>query len=654
MPIGDLSLHFALAISLLLGIIPLMGYVKNDARLMKSASPLAYFLFALLLIAFISLGISFYNNDFTYQYVTQHSNSKLPVYLKLTAIWGGHEGSMLLWIVTLSGWIAAVAFFGENLPLAIKSTTLALSGLINFGFTLFVVLTSSPFLRYLPLFPLDGKDLNPLLQDIGLIIHPPMLYMGYVGFVIPFAFVCAVLLTGHIDRFTIRWVRPWALGAWGFLTIGITIGSWWAYYVLGWGGWWFWDPVENASLMPWILATALIHSLAATEKRAVFPIWTVLLAILCFVLSMLGTFLVRSGVLTSVHSFAADPKRGIFILALLGIITSSALILLLLRFSKIKSNQYFSFLSREMGILVNNILLFIACLVVLLGTLFPLIVDVFALGKISVGAPYFNTLTVPLSLILLFVLGITPLLRFKDDKITRIAPMLILMASSSIILGSLSAIGYAHQLDILVCLTSILSFWVISGIIADARQDAKYQPSLLYSLRKTPLAKWGMWTGHLGFVVLAIGIAFTSHYSIERDALMRVGESLEIKEYKFTVTQIEDLIGPNYTSSMATVDVLQNNQPLMTLRPEKRNFNVSGMPISQVAMRPSLIDDLYVAMGEPIGNDAWAMRIYVKPFVRWIWLGGLLIALGGFLAMFDRRYRLSKSKDQNILVRTPV
>lgn len=654
MPIGDLSLHFALAISLLLGIIPLMGYFKNDARLMKSAVPLAYFLFALLLITFISLGISFYNNDFTYQYVTQHSNSRLPVYLKLTAIWGGHEGSMLLWIVTLSGWIAAVAFFGKNLPLSIQSTTLAFSGLINFGFTAFVVLTSSPFQRYLPLFPLDGKDLNPLLQDIGLIIHPPMLYMGYVGFAIPFAFVCAVLLTGNIDRFTIRWIRPWALSAWGFLTIGITIGSWWAYYVLGWGGWWFWDPVENASLMPWILGTALVHSLAATEKRAVFPIWTVLLAILCFVLSMLGTFLVRSGVLTSVHSFAADPKRGVFILVLMGVITSSALFLLLLRFSKIRSNQYFTFISREMGILINNVLLLIGCLVVLLGTLFPLIVDVFALGKISVGAPYFNTLIVPLSLILLFVLGITPLLRFKNDKFTRITPKLILMAISSIILGSLSAISYADKIPPLVCITLILCFWVISDMIADALQDAKYQPSLFESLCKTPLAKWGMWTGHLGFVVLAIGIAFTSYYSIERDALMRVGESLEIKEYKFIVTKIENIVGPNYTSAMATVDVLQNNQPLMTMHPEKRNFNVSGMPISQVAMRASLIDDLYVAMGEPIGADAWAMRIYVKPFVRWIWLGGLLIALGGFLAMLDRRYRSSINKNHNLLIRTPV
>ncbi|GBU08941.1 heme lyase subunit CcmF [Gammaproteobacteria bacterium] len=647
LPIGDLALHFALAIAFLLGTVPLVGFFKNNVRLMNSASLLAYFLFGLLLFAFISLGCLFYYNDFSYQYVATHSNTRLPVYYQLSAIWGGHEGSMLLWVLTLTGWMAAVGLFGKRLPLPLKSTTLAILGWIALGFLLFIVLTSSPFLRILPNFPLDGKDLNPLLQDFGLIIHPPLLYMGYVGYAVPFAFVCAILLTGYVDRFTMRWVRPWALAAWAFLTVGITIGSWWAYYELGWGGWWFWDPVENASLMPWILGTALIHSLAATEKRAVFPVWTVLLAILCFALSMLGTFLVRSGVLTSVHSFASDPKRGIFILALLGIITSFGLLLLVFNSSKIRSNQQFSLFSREMGILTNNILLFVGCLVVLLGTLFPLIVDVFALGKISVGAPYFNTLITPLTFIILFALGITPLLRFKEDQWARVKNTFIKMAVGSIILGFLISYIYAGKIDGLVITTLILSLWVLGGIIMDALADAR-NGSFFKSIIKTKASKLGMWLGHCGLAVLAIGVSFTSHYSIERDALMKIGESIQIKEYTFTLTGLENVAGSNYTGVKGTVNVLQNDKPLLIMHPEKRNFTVTNMPTSEVAMRPSLLDDLYVAMGEPIGNDAWAMRIYVKPFVRWVWLGGLLITLAGFIAMSDKRYRRAQKTSVKI------
>lgn len=640
LPIGQLSLYFSAAIALILCILPMIGVAQKNERLIQLASPLTLWLFSLLLISMLSLGAAFWLNDFTYTYVSQYSNTRLPLYYRLTAIWGGHEGSMLLWVFILSGWMAGVVLFSKSLPSNLRASILSILAAIALGFICFLIFTSDPFGRQLPFFPLDGKDLNPLLQDIGLIIHPPLLYMGYVGAAIPFAFVCASLLLGHFDRSSIRWVRPWALMAWLFLTLGITVGSWWAYYELGWGGFWFWDPVENASLMPWIIGVALIHSFAASEKRGVFPIWSICLALLAFILSLLGTFLIRSGVLTSVHSFAADPKRGVFILALFALFTSFGLILLLFRGFRLSKSEPFSFLSKETFILINNILLAVAFFVVFLGTLYPLIADIFNLGKISVGEPYFNSLMRPLAFILLFFLGIGPLLRFKQDKVSRIFKPLSMMAVASIILALITDYGYSSGFQAYVLITLVLCYWALAAIIVDIYNDKRPNVSFFATLLKTSLAKKGMFIGHLGFVMTMIGFAFTSEFSIEKDIRLAVNESVEINHYKFTMKQLEPLKGRNYEGERALIEVTYKDAFLLNMRPEKRTYTVSGMPLSEVAMRPSLLDDLYVAMGDKLDAQSWAMRIYVKPFVRWIWLGGLVIALGGLVAMIDRRYKI--------------
>ncbi len=646
LPLGQLALYLALGVSIALFILPLIGIKLRSPQLMYSARPLTIWLFVLVAFSFVYLGHLFWISDFSYSYVFQNSNTKLPDIYKITAIWGGHEGSMLLWVFTLTAWMLGVVFVTRKMPLELSAATLAVLGGITVGFIAFLIFTSDPFSRNLTLDLYDGRDLNPLLQDVGLIIHPPLLYMGYVGFAVPYAFMCAILLTGHIDRLSIRWVRPWALAAWGFLTIGITVGSWWAYYELGWGGWWFWDPVENASLIPWILGAALIHSLAATEKRKAFTLWTVIIAILTFCLSVLGTFLVRSGVLTSVHSFAADPSRGQFILMLLAIVTLFGFILLLFRSHKIRQESHLSLVSKESGILFNNIFLSVACFVVLLGTLYPLIVDILQIGKISVGEGYFNEYTVPITMLILLALGFTPLLRFKEDKFSRIKTPLTIMAVSSIVLGFATNYLYVGQLDFWVVLGLTLSYWVIGGILFEIKLNGRKTDNYFQAIKRQTLSRWGMNLGHLGLVITIIGITLTSHYSDEQDRLVRVGETVQVREYGFELLALEDVQGSNYVGTKGVIQVYQNDKPLRMMYPEKRTYTVSGMPISEVALRPSLVDDLYVAMAEERAENAWAIRLYVKPFVRWIWLGGLVISFAALLSILDRRYRIGRKQLQ--------
>ncbi len=644
--IGHLALVLALSLAILQAALPLVGAARGDIRLMAAARPAALGQFTFLLISFLCLVLAFVGNDFSVAYVAQNSNSQLPLGYRISAVWGGHEGSLLLWVLMLSGWSAAVAVFSAKLPRELLARVLGVLGLISIGFILFTQITSNPFERLLPFFPLDGRDLNPLLQDIGLIIHPPMLYMGYVGFAVAFAFVVAALLGGRLDSAWARWSRPWTTVAWGFLTLGIALGSWWAYYELGWGGWWFWDPVENASFMPWLAGTALIHALAATEKRGVFRAWTVLLAIAAFSLSVLGTFLVRSGVLTSVHAFATDPDRGLFVLVLLALITGGALTLLVIRAHAIKSEGRFEPVSRETAILGNNLLLVGACAVVFTGTLFPLLVDVLGMGKISVGPPYFNTLFVPLTLALLLLLGVGPLLRWKADgaerHMRRLAPVSVGCAVVGFALPLLAA-----EYRFMVGLSLALVLWVVAGVVADLAGRVRHKPRPWAALTSLPRGFLGMHLAHLGVVVCVTGVAVTSAYSIERDLRMAVGETATVGPYHFTLEALKDVTGPNYTATGATIRVTDANDGLLTvMHPQKRIYTVQQMPMSEVALDPGLTRDLYVALGEPVGEDAWAVRIYYKPFVRWLWLGAVFMALGGFMAISDRRYRLALTRRQ--------
>ncbi len=637
--IGHLALLLALSAALIQGTLPLWGAQSRDTRLMALAKPAAACQFILLALSFLCLTGAFIDNDFSVAYVANNSNSQLPLAYRIAAVWGGHEGSILLWALILAGWSLAVALFSQSLPLALSSRTLAVMGLISSGFLLFILFTSNPFDRSLPFFPLDGRDLNPLLQDFGLIIHPPMLYMGYVGFAVAFAFVVAALLEGRLDSTWARWSRPWTLAAWGFLTLGIALGSWWAYYELGWGGWWFWDPVENASFMPWLAGTALIHSLAATEKRGVFRLWTVILSISAFGLSLLGTFLVRSGVLTSVHAFANDPDRGLAILLLLALIVGTALVLMMLRANQIRSTGTFQPVSRETSLLANNLLLMTGCLVVFLGTLYPLLADVLGMGKISVGPPYFNALFVPLMMVLMVLLGIGPLLNWKSHDLAKWRNSLITLAILSIVVAWFMLWLFA-TVHWGACLGLALVFWVLFTTLLDIRQKTRHKATFGQALRQTSPSWQGMVIGHLGFAVCVTGIALSSTFSVEKDLRMAVGQQVTVAGYQFTLTGLENVSGPNFTATRATIPVFRNGKPVTVLMPEKKFYSVSKNVMTEVALSPGLTRDLYVALGEPLTDDAWAVRVHVKPFVRWIWLGGLFMALGGLRVITDRRYRL--------------
>ncbi|HIF9261021.1 TPA: heme lyase CcmF/NrfE family subunit [Photobacterium damselae] len=640
--LGLFALIAALGLSALVSIYPLYGASVGNQAMMRMARPLTYGVFLMLLGSFVSLCWSFYSNDFTVTYVASNSTSLLPWYYRITAVWGSHEGSLLLWVFIQSAWAAAVARLSKGMPLESVSRVLAVMGMISVGFLLFIILTSNPFLRTLPFFPVQGRDLNPLLQDPGLIIHPPMLYMGYVGFSVAFAFAIASLMTGRLDTAWARWSRPWTIAAWSFLTLGIALGSWWAYYELGWGGWWFWDPVENASFMPWLAGTALMHSLSVTEKRGTFKAWTVLLAIAAFSLSLLGTFLVRSGVLVSVHAFASDPSRGMFILGFLVVVIGGSLLLYALRGAQIRSRGNYSLFSRENMLFANNILLVTGLLVVLIGTLLPLVHKQLGLGSVSIGEPFFNTLFTWLMVPFAFVLGIGPLVRWKRDNISKIKKPLIISAIASVIFAFGSIYLFASTVEPLAVLGMWMAAWIVILHGFELYERATHRHSLVEGLSKLGCSHWAMVFGHIGLAVSIIGITLVSNYDLERDVRLAPGQSVNVKGYDFYFAGLRDADGPNYDGYVADFKISKNNIMVTTLHAEKRIYTVAGSMMTEAAIDSGITRDLYVAMGEKLGDGAWAVRIYYKPFVNWMWFGALLMAIGGVFAISDKRYRFRK------------
>lgn len=644
--LGHFFLLTAMVIALLQAILPTIGVLKRQIFWQELAPSLALAQACALLISFGCLAIAFLNNDFSLTYVAGHSNSLMPWYYRVSAVWGGHEGSLLLWVTILGLWCAAVAVFSRGLPLTMRARVLAILGMVQLAMSAFIVSTSSPFKHSLPMLPVDGADLNPLLQDPGLIFHPPMLYMGYVGLAVPFAFCMAALWAGRLDSAWTRWSRPWTQAAWAFLTLGIALGSWWAYYELGWGGWWFWDPVENASFMPWLAAAALMHSLAVCEKRGVFKAWTVMLAILAFALSLLGTFLVRSGVITSVHAFAADPSRGLFILGILITVVGGGLLMFALRGWRLTAESRYGVWSRETLLVINNVILLVATSVVLIGTLYPLIADALKLGQVSVGAPYFNALFAPLTWLLLVFLAMAPVTQWKQHK-QPLKGVSVAIALTAVLSGGGLTLLMTGQTDWMVLLTLSLSLWVAGFLAWDIKQKTRHAPTLINGLRRLAPSYWGMQTAHIGLLVLCMGVSLTTHTSIEKDVALSAGQSVTLRDHEFRFEKVENLRGANYDATRATVTVHHQGQQIATLHPEKRLYIVQKRPMTEAAIDGNLLRDLYVALGEPLDannkDGAWAVRVYYKPYVRWLWLGSLLMALGAFLAMFDKRYRMRKA-----------
>ncbi len=629
--IGHFALILGLSVAVVQGIFPMWGSLTGKSHWVALAKPAAFAQLFFVLVSFFCLLYAFLTNDFSVKYVATNSNSQMPTIFRVSALWGAHEGSLLLWSLVLAGWGAAVAYFSKGIPAIMLSRVLSVMGLIGVGFMLFVIITSNPFERLLQI-PAEGRQLNPLLQDIGLAIHPPMLYMGYVGLSVAFSFAMAAMIGGKLDAAWARWARPWTNIAWMFLTLGIALGSWWAYYELGWGGWWFWDPVENASLMPWIIATALIHSLAVTEKRASFKAWTVLLSIIGFSLSLLGTFLVRSGVLTSVHSFASDPERGLFILIFLLVVVGSSLLLFAFRAHKLRSMGTFSVVSREAGLLVNNVILVVMTATVLLGTLYPLIIDALGSGKISVGPPYFNSVMVPLSILLFIVMGTGFYLRWKKDDPKRILKKVWIPLVVSLIAAFVLPLVTVSDFNIKTTIGLFAGSWVSLAAIM-------WVVSLGRSPFKLPLGSWGSVIAHIGMAMTVIGVTLVSLYDTEKDVRLEVGQSYEMAGYNFSFKGVESVKVENYVANRASMDVTKDGQLVSAMNPEKRDYGRDQMPMTEAGIDAGFTRDLFVALGEPLGNNAWSFRIYHKPFVRWIWMGAILMGLGGLLAAFDKRYR---------------
>ena len=641
--LGQFALIAALALSVLASIYPLYGATVGNQAMMRMARPLSYGVFGMLALSFGILSWSFYSNDFTVAYVASNSTSLLPWYYRLTAVWGGHEGSLMLWVLIQAGWAAAVARFSRGMPIEAVARVLSVMGMIAVGFLLFIVVTSNPFLRTLPAFPVQGRDLNPLLQDPGLIVHPPMLYMGYVGFSVAFSFAIASLMTGRLDTAWARWSRPWTIAAWSFLTLGIALGSWWAYYELGWGGWWFWDPVENASLMPWLAGTALMHSLSVTEKRGTFKAWTVLLAISAFSLSLLGTFLVRSGVLVSVHAFASDPSRGMFILGFLVVVIGGSLLLYALRGGQIRSRGNYALFSRENFLLANNLLLVSALLVVLIGTLLPLVHKQLGLGSVSIGEPFFNTLFTWLMVPFSFLMGIGPLVRWKRDNFASIAKPMLWCGLFTVPFSFLVIYLTASVVEPLAVVGVMMAVWIIVMHLVEIYRRATHRHPFLEGLGKLGRSHWAMMLGHLGLAIAIIGMTLVSNYGVERDLRMSPGQSINVKGYDFHFAGLRDADGPNYDGYVADFEISRNGIDITTLHAEKRYYTVAGSMMTEAAIDSGFTRDLYVAMGERLGNDgAWAVRMYYKPFVNWMWMGAFLMALGGAFAISDKRYRFRK------------
>ena len=644
--LGYFALISALVIAILQVILPAVGVFKHQPAWQRLAGSFAIAQFLATGTSFLCLMYGFYANDFTLIYVANQSNSLLPWYYRLSATWGGHEGSLLLWVTILATWGAAVAVFSRSLPLAMRARVLVIIAFVQMMMLSMVIFVSSPFNRSLPSIPVDGKDLNPLLQDPGLIFHPPMLYMGYVGAVVPFAFAMAALWAGRLDAVWTRWSRPWTLAAWCCLTLGIVFGSMWAYNELGWGGWWFWDPVENASFMPWLGGVALLHSLAVTEKRGVFKAWTIMLAIFTFALSLLGTFLVRSGVITSVHSFAADPTRGLFILVILGVVIGGGLAMFAWRGWRLTQESHYQLKSRETLLVINNIIILVATIVVVIGTLYPMLADALKLGQVSVGAPYFNALFVPLTWLLLLFLAIGPVSRWKKDTRPLLGTGLAILASCFVLAGVLSYF-LVSSININIFMSAALCLWVLVWMVIDIKDKTRNARSFGAGLKRLHMGYWGMQLAHLGILLSVMGIAITTSLSIEKDIAMQKNQSVEVQGYQFTMDELKKIRGANFDATQAVVSVRKNNQVVATLYPEKRHYVVSQMPMTEASIQYNPLRDIYMAMGEPILGvnqseaDAtkWAVRIYIKPGVRWVWWGGFVLALGAILSMFDKRYR---------------
>src|SRR5690554_4446160 len=649
--LGQFALILALLLAVLLSVVPLAGALSGRDSLQAFARPLASGMFVFTGLAFAILTHSFMVDDFSVAYVANNSNSMLPWFYKFSAVWGGHEGSLLLWILMLTGWTLAVAVFSRKLPSVMVSQVLSVMGMVGVGFLLFILMTSNPFDRILPNVPVDGADLNPLLQDIGLIMHPPMLYMGYVGFSVAFAFAIAALINGRLDAAWARWSRPWTTVAWGFLTLGIALGSWWAYYELGWGGWWFWDPVENASLLPWISGTALMHSLAVTEKRGVFKSWTVLLAILTFALSLLGAFLVRSGVITSVHSFASDPTRGSFLLMLLAISVIGSLTLYAFRAPVVHTRASFGPLSREVFLLLNNVLLMAAMLLVLVGTIFPLIADYFELGNISIGEPFFNLTFSPIAIVVGVLLGVGIFSRWKKTDGERLLRKMILpsVASVLIALAVVLTLGNATTSET-AGLWEGFSLWAFFGVLAaawcavatlqDVWDKSGSRHGRLHGLRRQSRSFYGMVLGHLGLAMVIAGATVVNNYGVERNVRMSPGDVAEAGGYQFLFASVGEREGANFTALVARFDISRDGKKVATVYPERRRYVVQRNVMTEAGISAGFLKDLFVAVAEPVSTNAWAVRLQYKPLVRWTWLGALVMALGGFLAIADRRYRI--------------
>jgi cytochrome c-type biogenesis protein CcmF len=634
--LGQFALVLALTLCIAQAVLPLAGAATGRTAWMALARPAAAGQFVFVALAYVVLTHAFLTNDFSLLYVAMHSNTELPVAYKFAGVWGGHEGSLLLWSLMLALWTLAVAWKSHSQPAEFTSRVLGVLGIVSAGVLAFTLLTSNPFDRLVP--PAwEGNDLNPLLQDPAMVIHPPMLFMGYVGLSVPFAFAVAALLSGRLTREWARWTRPWTVAAWCFLTLGISLGSWWAYYELGWGGWWFWDPVENASFMPWLIATALIHSLAVTERRGIFKSWTVLLAIAAFSLSLLGTFLVRSGVLISVHAFASDPSRGLFILLLMGVICGGALLLYAARAPLLKADAGFQMMSRETFLLANNILLVVATLAVLLGTLWPLFLDALGLGRISVGPPYFDfTFLIPM-LPLVLLLGIGMHTAWKSMRAEVVAPKLLWPAAISIGLGFTLPLLIWGSTSFLTLFAVTAGIWVCVTSLLDPVQRWLRRDGAMPLTR----AHWGMCIAHLGVGLFVIGATVVSAYDIEADIGATPGDSWETGGYEFVFRGTRDVTGPNYDAVEGEFELRRNGRLLTLLTPQKRIYRVQTNPMTQASIHPRLDRDVFIAMGEPLGAGAWSLRVQVKPMVRFIWIGTLVMALGGLLALTDRRYRVA-------------
>ena len=637
--LGHLAMILALVMALVQSVLPLLGAHRGHGAWIALARPAALGQFLFVLLAYGCLTYAFIANDFSVLLAVQHSNSTLPLVYRVTAVWGNHEGSILLWSLILAGWTLAVSVYSRQLDDRMVARVLGVMGLISCGFLLFTLLTSNPFERLLPAAP-DGQDLNPLLQDPGMIIHPPMLYMGYVGFVVAFAFAIAALLAGRLDAAWARWSRPWTTVAWCFLTIGIALGSFWAYYELGWGGWWFWDPVENASFMPWLVGTALIHSLAVTEKRGGFKMWTALLAILAFSLSLLGTFIVRSGVLSSVHAFASDPARGVFILGFLALVVGCSLTLFAWRAPRVGLGGSFDTISRESMLLANNVLLVVAAAAVLLGTLYPLVIDALGLGKLSVGPPYFSAVFVPLMAPALFLMGVGPLARWREASAVDLTRRLRWAVGVSVASALIAPWVLGHWTP-MVGLGLLLAAWVASTAVLNLLTRLREHPAPTWRARwaAQPSSYYGMLLAHAGVAVFIAGVTVVSGFQSENDVRMEPGDSAQVGGYTFRLDTVKPVEGPNYSAARASLTVSHAGQAVATLYPERRVYKVSRMPMTEVAIDRGLDRDLYVALGEPVSATAWSVRLHHKPLVNWIWIGCLLMALGGLLAVTDRRYR---------------